>query len=92
MFTVRVELHDATSSDYTLLHQYMRQSGFTDTIVSGEGVTYQLPPAEYNRVGSFTKEEVIEAAKAAAARVKASYAVLVSESSARIWSGLPVAT
>lgn len=92
MFTVRVELHGATGSDYASLHQNMKQFGFTDTIVSDEGKTYQLPPAEYNAVGSFTKEQVLDAAKAAAARVKPSYAILVSESSARIWTGLALAT
>ena len=50
-FMTRIELHDAKYHDYVNLHACMRREGFTNTITSGQGVTYQLPPAEYRFEG-----------------------------------------
>lgn len=88
-FTTRVELHRATGEDYEELHAAMEKRGFSRTIVSGKGVRYDLPMAEYDRAGSnLTRSDVLEDAKAAASSVTKSYAVLVTESNGRTWYGL----
>jgi|SRR5579863_2344245 len=87
-FTTRVELHNATWDDYVRLHQAMRGQGFTTTITSDAGETYDLPPAEYNFEGQATLSAVVEKAKRAAASVKSSFAVLVTEAVGRSWFGL----
>jgi hypothetical protein len=87
-FTTRVELHGGTWEDYAQLHNEMADQGFTNTITADDGVTYQLPPAEYNFVGPVDRSTVFSRAKYAAGRVKKSYAVLVSESVGRTWYGL----
>ncbi len=90
-FTVRVELHDANWKDYEKLHAEMSRQGFSQNITGSNGVTYALPPAEYRFDGALTKWDVLERAKAAAARVKTSYAVLVSQAVETAWFGLPPA-
>ena len=87
-FTTRVELHAATYSDYETLHAAMARRGFSRLITSDDGATYQLPTAEYNRAGDLTAQQVLEAAKAAASETGKSFAVLVTESSRRMWYGL----
>jgi hypothetical protein len=87
-FTTRVELHHATREDYTLLHERMRTQGFFLAIRADDGTVYQLPPAEYDYTGAITRAQVLEKAKVAAASVKSSYAVLVTESAGRTWYGL----
>ncbi|WP_271618643.1 hypothetical protein [Bradyrhizobium sp. CCBAU 51745] len=90
-FTTRVELHDADWSDYDLLHKKMAVQGFSRVITSDDGKRYQLPPAEYNFDGSASRADVLAKAKTAAAQVKTSYAVIVTESAGRTWSGLDAA-
>jgi hypothetical protein len=87
-FTTRVELHDAVSSDYDKLHEEMKNRGFKQTVRSDDGITYQLPDAEYNYSGDITRLEVRDKAKAAASQVKKSFGILVTESDGRAWYGL----
>lgn len=87
-FTTRVELHDAEWSDYTLLHAEMKKRGFSQTVTSDDGKTYDLPPAEYNFEANISRSDVLERAKAAAGTVKNRYGVLVTESAGRVWHGL----
>ncbi|MFZ2028918.1 MAG: type V toxin-antitoxin system endoribonuclease antitoxin GhoS [Vitreimonas sp.] len=87
-FIVRVELHNAVSTDYDKLHLQMQARGFTRNIKSGDGDVYELPPAEYEFIGNQTRSQVLELAKAAAAIVKPSYAVVVTEYVGVTWSGL----
>jgi hypothetical protein len=87
-FTTRVELHDAAWSDYVELHKQMRQQGFSQTITSGDGAIYELPPAEYYYVGDQTRADVLSKAKQAATAVKPSFAVVVTEAIAVTWHGL----
>lgn len=91
-FTSRVELHGGNWDDYEKLHVEMGRRGFSRTITSDKNVTYDLPPAEYNYEGAATKNDVLEKAKAAAATVVSSYAVLVTESTGRTWHNLPQRT
>ena len=87
-FTTRVELHKAYEDDYEILHAAMEQGGFSRQITSDDGVTYHLPTAEYNYSGSKTRSQVLELAKAAASETNKKFAVLVTESNGRSWSGL----
>lgn len=87
-FTVRVELHGATWDDYAALYEQLAAYGITDVIASNEGIAYRMPPAEYNYEGLATRDQVLDAAKACAASVVRSYAVLVTEATARLWHGL----
>lgn len=87
-FTTRVELHNASYSDYETLHAAMARRGFSRLITSDDGVTYQLPTAEYERSGNLTAQQVLDAAKAAAAETGKSFAVLVTEATRRMWHGL----
>ena len=87
-FTTRVELHYADENDYENLHSAMEGEGFTRTIVSGDGIRYHLPTAEYDRQGNLTRDQVLESAQKAANKTGCKYAVLVTESSGRKWSGL----
>jgi hypothetical protein len=87
-FTVRVELHAASYSDYELLHAAMERRGFSRQIKSDEGKTYFLPTAEYDKRGDFSPEQTLDSAKAAAAETGKRFAVLVTESAGRKWHGL----
>ncbi|WP_165489547.1 type V toxin-antitoxin system endoribonuclease antitoxin GhoS [Paraburkholderia hospita] len=83
-FTVRIELHGALqgSSQYQELHQEMATVGFRRTI-SLEGISYQLPDAEYSRVSKETKYEILQKAKDAARKVMGideAFSILVTAS------------
>jgi hypothetical protein len=42
LFTTRVELHNASYSDYETLHAAMERRGFSRRITSDSGKTYRL--------------------------------------------------
>ncbi|EPC6045131.1 type V toxin-antitoxin system endoribonuclease antitoxin GhoS [Serratia marcescens] len=87
-FTVRIELHDADSSDYDELHKKMEAGGFNTTI-AGKNGTYKLPPAEYDYSSSSEScEQVRDKAYDIAKKVKKSPSVLVSEVVRRCWNNL----
>jgi hypothetical protein len=46
-YLIRVELHDADSDDYDILHQAMKDAGFLTKIDDDNGIWYKLPTAEY---------------------------------------------
>ena len=46
-YLVRIELHDASSDDYEILHQAMKDAGFLTKIEDDNGIWYKLPTAEY---------------------------------------------
>lgn len=87
-FTTRVELHEARSDDYEVLHDEMRKREFSRVIVDTNGVTYHLPLAEYTISGSMTRADVLSRAKAAAVATGRRAAILVTESLGRRWDGL----
>ncbi len=89
-YTVRVELHGVPhdSATYAILHRAMQRRGFSRTIETGDGRTYQLPTEEYNYEGNEDGEEVRAAAKEAARETGKAFAVLVTQSLLRWWSGL----
>jgi hypothetical protein len=87
-FTTRVELHAASYSDYETLHASMARRGFSRQIRSDNAITYQLPTAEYDKNGSYTPEQVLDSARAAAAETGKNFAVLVTQAQSRTWVGL----
>jgi hypothetical protein len=87
-FTVRVELHAASYSDYETLHAAMERRGFSRYITSDDGKTYHLPTAEYDKNGISTPHQVLDSAQAAARETGKRFAVLVTESISRTWIGL----
>jgi hypothetical protein len=90
-FTTRVELHGADRTDYDVLHQKMAAQGFSRIITGDDGKRYWLPPAEYNYEAAATRAQVLAKAQAAAAQVKTSFAVIVTEAEGRTWIGLQAA-
>jgi hypothetical protein len=90
-YAVRVELHDANWEDYVALHKNMNAKGFSQKITAYNGQAYKLPPAEYTYSGGDTNEQVLAKAKAAAAQVKARYAVFVAQWTTCTWYGLEAA-
>lgn len=87
-FTVRVELYDAESSDYDVLHKEMELRRFTRT-VRVQGVEYYLPDAEYGYDGELTKKAVYQEAKDAVDRTKRAAGIVVTKSDGgRYFGGL----
>jgi hypothetical protein len=86
-FTTRVELHAATEEDYENLHAAMEAAGFSRTIEASDGVSYLLPPAEYNRSGGFTVKQVLDSAETAARTTGKRFSILVTEGN-RQWMNL----
>jgi len=61
-------------------------------VITDDGRTYQLPTAECDKIGNFTPQQVLDAAKAAAAETGKAYSVLVTEAISRMWVGLSQVT
>lgn len=87
-FIVRVELHTAGARDYDVLHEAMQQSGFRRDIMGSNGIQYDLPTAEYYLMGEYTAEAVREAARLAAVSTGKAVAVLVTQGTRLVWTGL----
>ena len=90
-FTTRVELHNATYSDYETLHSAMQAEGFSRVIRADDGTFYHLPTAEYDRSGELTNNQVLQSAQRAAGKTGKAFAVLVTNAISRLWVGLPIA-
>lgn len=90
-FMVRVELHGATSADYTNLHAAMLNAGFSRLILGADGRYYQLPTAEYIINSSFTVEQVRHMAFTTASTVSANPAVIAVRFDQSAWGGLSLA-
>ena len=91
-FIVRVELDSASPAHYGRLHSAMALRGFSTTISSANGASFQLPCAEYYREGRYKVQQVLVDAKAAATAVSNSFSILVSETTNSAWEGLKEAT
>jgi hypothetical protein len=88
-YTTRVELHRASGDDYENLHAAMLRQGFSRKIQSDDGTWYHLPTAEYNYEGPAALQQVLAAAETAATTTERAFGLLVTESKARMWKGLP---
>jgi hypothetical protein len=91
-FTVRVELHDARRADYNALHAAMAQKGFSRSLTSDDGRTYELPWAEFDCFAKLTAIQILGIVQEAASIAGDRNSILVTEVKSRAWSGLPVAT
>lgn len=88
-FTTRVELLNPQEGDYDTLHEEMEIRNFTRTIVNdSSGIEYHLPPAEYNRIGNYTRQQTLNAAIAAANVTGRQNRILVTQSGGRLWHNL----
>jgi hypothetical protein len=88
MFMVRPELHRANEADYQKLHPLMAARGLLRQIVADDGRKFWLPPGEYVTVTAMNRAQVLAAAKACAAAVVPSFAVVVTEATGVMWDGL----
>lgn len=90
-FTVRIEMHGATSEDYELLHARMQEKGF-ERYVSGRSTTdgslgtWILPTGEYNFSSTLEAKSVRDLAKEVADGIRSGSWCLVTAASARSWS------
>lgn len=90
-FTVRVELHGATSADYDVLHVRMGAAGFARTVTgvdtSGASARWMLPTGEYD-YSSETENAfaVRDKVKIIAESVKIGSWVLVTKVAERAWN------
>ncbi|HYR58336.1 MAG TPA: hypothetical protein VEO95_06900 [Chthoniobacteraceae bacterium] len=87
-FITRIELHDADEGDYDTLNFGMEVEGFSLAITSSNSNTYYLPRGEFYREDNSTLEQVLQAAKSAAAKTNKEFAVIVSEMAGCTWRGL----
>lgn len=83
-YTVRVELRDADSEDYELLHEKMKAKGYVREVEGDSGKMYQLPPAEYAAKKDGTPSDVCEEVRAIASTIKKNR-ILVTKSAGRSW-------
>jgi hypothetical protein len=90
-YLVRVELHDATWDDYESLHAEMADRGFSREITGDDGVSYQLPTAEYVINTASAVERVRALAAEAATTTRRKFGVIVAEFSRSAWTGLAYA-
>ena len=90
LFTTRILLKgNPEESEYDLLYSEMEKRGFARTIESDTGTVYNLPNAEYNLMGSFTRSEVLNLAREAVDTLQNRAAeILVTESKGRSWHNL----
>lgn len=82
-FTIRIELHDAVSADYSELHDGMTKQGFSNIVVFNSGVRKRMPPAEYNFSGEKDRDEILQKVHVAAEPTGCEYEVLITESAGR---------
>lgn len=78
-FITRVELHDASVSDYEKLHAEMEARGFSRNVKGEDGIIYQLPTAEYVYICSEKVEKVRNKAARAAASTGKTYSVVANQ-------------
>jgi len=89
-FITRVELHNASPEDYAKLHDAMLMAKFHKNIVDDNGVSYDLPTAEYSSHGpAITATQVRDLALATANATGRQNWVLVSQYEQAAWSLRP---
>jgi len=88
-YIARVELHQATSDDYQLLHGAMERRGYSRMIKGDNGIIYWLPTGTYDVADTTaTLDQAHNAATSAAAETKKSSSIIVSLRGAASWNGL----
>lgn len=89
-FIIRVELHNANSDDYEILHDAMFQLDFFKVIKDDNtGIYYSLPTAEYNYVGDIEDiNQLIDRVNIGASQTGKEYQILVTKSKGIVFYGL----
>jgi hypothetical protein len=87
-FTVRVELHQASLSDYQNLHAAMERQGFSRLITADNGKSFRMPWAEYDGSATLTTQQVRDIARNIANTTGKPNAIFVTEANSRAWIGL----
>lgn len=88
-FIIRVELHNATATDYSNLHSAMETAGFSRTIMDSRGILYQLPTAEYVcSPTTQTVNDIRDIAYRIAGRVRPDPSVIAANYTGAAWNGL----
>lgn len=81
-YSARIELHDASESDYDRLHKAMWKAGFRRVVMSDDRKLYQLPTGSYIIETAETAEVAYLKAKRAAAGVQSQFDIWFVEFSA----------
>lgn len=89
-FITRVELHQASAKDYSVLHAAMTDLKFHRYICDDRGVKFTLPTAVYYSYGDLRVEQVRDLAQRATSSTGRPSWILVTEYKSAAWS-LPVA-
>jgi hypothetical protein len=91
-FMVRVELrdvmHSAAEADQEILDTAMDAQGFSRWMTGSSGSAYRLPVGGYHTAGEYTRADVLERAKRAAAITQRRCSILVTEVVGFLWLGL----
>jgi len=84
-FTIRVEMRNASSEDYTRLHEAMEAKGYSREIQNSVGTVFHLPTAEYVAEKNLSVRSVRDEVSKIAAAIRDNPLVLVTEASDRSW-------
>jgi hypothetical protein len=90
-FLVRLELRDrlpAAEADQRVLDAAMTAEGFACWMTGSSGSAYLLPAGEYHIAGDYTRQDVLEKARRAAAATGRKCAAFVTEGIGFLWFGL----
>ena len=88
---IRVELHEADSEDYDVLHEAMSDEGFLKEIQDDDTkIWYELPPAQYHfkSDSDLDRNTVLNKSKRAAKKTMKKYGITVTTSNGSVWTGL----
>lgn len=78
-FPTRIELHKAIfPDDYNRLHKAMQLKGFTNSIMTDDGKTFELPTAEYHMIDNSTVDKVYNLAVEAANSIGKAYWIITT--------------
>ncbi len=89
-FLARIELRDATETDYGTLNTRMGTVGFSRVIRADDGREHELPTGNFVGTGEGTTQQVRDLATQAAAETGKAFGILVVECDRAAWFGLPV--
>ena len=87
-FMTRIELHDATRTDYLRLHEAMQAQGFTRQVKGKTGKMLQLPTGQYRfESKTLSVYQVLGLASTAARTIGKKFAAVTTQGSSA-WVGL----
>ena len=85
LFTVRVVLRDADWGTYEKLHDKMLLAGYLKEVLSYEGISYELPDAEYAAEKNLSVEQIRDEVSEIAKSLNHDPSILVSETVRWAW-------